>query len=81
MNQQAPEAVMEYDAQGDLVIHIPQQLLTRGVNRIVFKIEQALPETPVAPDWDSDPVLDLVGRFTADTSDGSLRHDRDLPCY
>ena len=81
MNQRALEAVMEYDAQGDLVIHIPQQLLTRRVNRIVFEIEPALPRTLVdqtAPDWDSDPLLDLVGRFTADTPDGSLHHDRDL---
>lgn len=82
MNHQALEAVMEYDAQGDLVIHIPRQLLTRHrVHRIVFKIEEALPGATLgqtAPSWDGDPLLDLIGRFEADTPHGSLHHDRDL---
>lgn len=78
MDHQALEAVMEYDAQGDLVIHIPRQLLTQHrITRIVFKLEEASPGAALdqtTPDWDGDPLLDLVGRFKADMSDGSLRH-------
>lgn len=79
MGNQNAGAIMEYDEQGDLVIRIPRHLLIRhGANRIVFAIEDVLTRTDAVqtePDWDHDPLLDLIGRFKADVPDGSLHHD------
>jgi hypothetical protein len=79
MGNQNAGAIMEYDERGDLVIHIPRHLLMRhDINRIVFAMKDVLKLTDTVqtePDWDRDPLLDLIGRFEADVSDGSLQHD------
>lgn len=82
MSIQSNIAVMEYDEQGDLVIRIPRHLAKQyDADRIAFAIEGVLHQ-PVAQraehGWDNDPLLDLIGRFEADVSDGSQHHDKYL---
>jgi len=82
MSSPSTSTLLEFDERGDLVIRIPRsRLLQNDPNRIALAIETMLarPDRVRAEaDWDSDPLLDLVGRFEADVSDGSERHDRDL---
>lgn len=73
---------VEFDERGDLLVRVPRaRLLHDDPRRIVQAIETALArsgpaETETA--WETDALLDLVGRFEAEVTDGSLRHDRDL---
>lgn len=73
---------VEFDERGDLLVRIPRaRLLQNDPQRIAQAIETVLAcsnpaETNTA--WESDAFLDLIGRFEADVTDGSLHHDRDL---
>lgn len=82
MSSPSTSTLLEFDERGDLVIRIPRsRLLQDDPNRIARAIETLLARSGQAQaeaDWESDPLLDLVGRFEADVSDGSERHDRDL---
>jgi hypothetical protein len=82
MSSPSMSTLLEFDERGDLVIRIPRsRLLQNDPNRIALAIETMLARPDrvrTEADWDSDPWLDLVGRFEADVSDGSERHDRDL---
>lgn len=82
MSSPSPSTLLEFDERGDLVIRIPHsRLLQDDPNRIVLAIEALLARSDqvrAEMDWESDPLLDLVGRFEADVSDGSEFHDRDL---
>ena len=82
MSIQSNIAVMEYDEQGDLVIRIPRHLAKQhDAGRIALAIEGVLHQ-PVAQrvehGWDNDPLLNLIGRFEADVSDGSQHHNKYL---
>jgi hypothetical protein len=82
MSSPSTSTLLEFDERGDLVIRIPRsRLLQNDPNRIALAIEILLARPDrvrTEADWESDPLLDLVGRFEADVSDGSWRHDHDL---
>lgn len=82
MSSPGTSTLLEFDERGDLVIRIPRsRLLQDDPHRIARAIEAVLARSGQAraeADWESDPLLDLVGRFVAEVSDGSERHDRDL---
>jgi len=78
----SPMPSVEFDERGDLLVRIPRaRLLQDDPRRIAQVIETVLTrpdpaETDTA--WENDTLFALIGRFEADITDGSSRHDHDL---